>query len=111
MKAVKVNIVLLASFHIIVFLAPLTIKEIHNLSIRSNYSNHEKNAAAVSKAEKSCIIFRFETGNLISKDSEKYLHIKDYCDIPSIPPESNSYIIPFLFFAHRAPPVISFIFC
>jgi hypothetical protein len=106
MTAAKVNIVLLASFHLIVFLAPFTIKELHTFSNPKYFSGHESKTTSVSKGEKQCMICQFDPGNIISKSVEKYLHFNIYSTILSITAESDLCIIPFLYFALRAPPVL-----
>lgn len=102
----KINIIILALFHLLVFVFPYTIKDIHHHETHYLHILYQAtDGKLVSKAEKPCPICQFEFVNFIRKDSFKYCiyQLANFLKDSEIVPQS--YSIAFTSFLHRAPPL------
>ena len=99
----RINIILLAIFHIALLLNPIVIKSVHkhNSPIQQNCYQH---SPSIDKHQEDCPICRFEFVTFIVKSPLKYTALVASNKVNF--PFSTFHVVPqpFCYFQHRAPP-------
>jgi hypothetical protein len=105
MKRKRPNIIILALFQALIFVAPLCIKDIHHHQGNSIHLSGAANNKVFSGAEKPCAICQYEFVHFIS------CRILQYSFLQPAKPLINSKFVTsehksaFAYFSHRAPPL------
>ena len=103
MRKNRINIILLAIFHIALLLNPIILKSAHrhSLPIQQNCNQH---STSIDKQQKDCPICKFEFVNFIVKSPLKYTALITSNKVNF--PVATFHVVPqpFCYFQHRAPP-------
>jgi hypothetical protein len=104
-KDKSIHIIILALFHLLVFITPISVKSEHTHAQKNNCVFNSSPGKIISKATKPCPICQFEFVHFITSATKQY----DVFQIAK--PLKNSKLVsveinfPFTSFSHRAPPV------
>jgi hypothetical protein len=102
----KINIIILALFHLLVFTFPFAIKDIHyHETPYLNIINQANDGTVLLKAEKPCPICQFEFFSFIGGDSLTYWICQPFYLIKNYNSVHQLYKVPFASYLLRAPPL------
>jgi hypothetical protein len=102
----KINIIILALFHLLVLSFPFAIKDIHHHETNYLYIYQTDDGKLLSKAEKPCPICQFEFFSFIGGDPQSYWIRQPVCPIKNCNSVQQAYKVPFSSYLLRAPPLV-----
>lgn len=100
----KANIIILTFFHLLVFVAPITIKSGHHHDPVHEITSLPDNGQAISQAEKPCLICSFELVPVINPEYHNYTVDLQVSKFYLARPLEAVFRNPFAYFLLRAPP-------
>jgi len=101
----KINIIILALFHLMVFTFPFALKDIHHHETNHLHIYQTDDGKLLSKAEKPCPICQFEFFTFIAGDSQAYWVCQPIGLVNNCTSVQQAHTIPFSFYLLRAPPL------
>jgi len=101
----RINIIILALFHLMVLSFPCAIKEIHHHETNYLHIYQAGDVTLLSKAEKPCSICQFEFFSFIGADHLHYVICQPVRPIDDCYSIQKGYIVPFSSYLLRAPPL------
>jgi hypothetical protein len=105
-KRREFNIIILALFHLLVFITPFAIKDMHHHETSSLDITYQADYGTVlSKAEKPCPVCQFEFFNFISDDPITNWICRPVCLVKNCTSVQQVHTIPFSSYLLRAPPL------
>jgi hypothetical protein len=102
----KANIIILVFFHLLVFVAPITIKTGHHHAPDQGITSFPDNRPAISQAEKLCLICSFELVPVITQEYHSYTVDLQVSKFYLARPLEAIFRKPFTYFLLRAPPFL-----
>lgn len=102
----KINIVVLALFHLLVFTFPFAIKVIHHHETHYLNVHQSADGRQLSEAEKLCPICQFEFVSFIAGEHMAFGICQPVCLIKNCNPVQKVYKVPGTSYLLRAPPLV-----